>query len=406
MSEYINNREHRQKALKEIILELHQGKTSAEVKAKFESLIKGVSAAEIAEMEQALIKEGMKASEIQKLCDVHASVFKGSIEEIHREQKPEEIPGHPVHTFKAENREIEKHIKERVEPLLKRLKAYDKEGIKGLLSELNELLVIDRHYSRKENLLFPYLEKHGITAPPKVMWGVDDEIRAAFKTAISLSETETAEVITAKAEEAVKKALEMIFKEESILYPMALEALSEEEWLHIRNDSNEIGYCFVEPGRQWKPLKEEAEREINTQTEAASVTGQIDFNPGLLTPEEIKFIFNTLPVDITFVDKTGAVKYFSQTKDRVFVRPPSIIGRQVSNCHPPASVHIVEKIVEDLKSGKKDNEDFWIRVGGRYVYIRYYAVRDDKGDFLGVMEVTQDIGPLQEITGEKRLMSE
>jgi PAS domain S-box-containing protein len=148
------------------------------------------------------------------------------------------------------------------------------------------------------------------------------------------------------------------------------------------------------------------EGKMQSRGEPPSPGGYIRFEPGLLTPEEIKAIFNTLPVDITFVDKDGAVKYFTQGKDRIFARPASIIGRQVANCHPPASVHVVERIVEDLKSGKKDHEDFWIRMGERFVHIRYFAVRNEKGEFLGIMEFTQDIKPIQDITGEKRLISE
>lgn len=406
MSEFINNREYRQKALKEIILELHNGKSVEKVKARFEELIKGVTAGEIAEMEQALIKEGMPVSHIQNLCDVHASVFKGSIEEIHREHKPEETPGHPVHTFKLENREIEKLLNERIKPLLARLKTSGgREDIPALESALETLSAIDRHYSRKENLLFPFLEKHDITAPPKVMWGVDDEIRTALKEARSLlGNGSVPGQVVEKAEEAVNKASEMIFKEENILFPMALEALSEDEWLRIRDDSGDIGYCLVEPGNLWKPEKTNG---ANKQDEATMLpaSGTIQFEPGLLTPEEIKCIFNTLPLDITFVDKDGTVKYFTQGKERIFARPASIIGRKVANCHPPASVHIVEKIVEELKSGKKDNEDFWIKMGEQFVYIRYFAVRNDKKEFLGVIEVTQNIKPIQDITGEKRLMS-
>ncbi|SHI22154.1 hypothetical protein SAMN02745823_03558 [Sporobacter termitidis DSM 10068] len=409
MSEVINNREYRQKVLKEIILELHGGKSVEEVKARFEELIRGVSAAEIAEMEQALIREGMEVREIQNLCDVHAAVFKGSIEEIHRENKPEETPGHPVHTFKLENRAIEKLIRETITPLLARLKAGgDGESTAALASALETLSAVDRHYARKENLLFPFMEKYGITAPPKVMWGVDDEIRAALKEALALAKAGpgAAQQAAAKAEEAVTKATEMIFKEENILFPMVLETLSEDEWLQIRDDSAELGFCLAEPGSQWKPARENVEGKLQSQGEAPSGGGYIRFEPGILSPEEIKWIFNTLPVDITFVDKDGAVKYFSQGKERVFARPASVIGRQVANCHPPASIHIVEKIVEDLKSGQKEHEDFWIKMGEQLVYIRYFAVRNDKGEFLGIMEVTQNIKPLQDITGEKRLMSE
>jgi DUF438 domain-containing protein len=409
MSEVINNREYRQKVLKEIILELHAGRTVEEVKARFEELIRGVSAAEIAEMEQALIKEGMRVQEIQSLCDVHAAVFKGSIEEIHREKKPEETPGHPVHTFRQENRAVEKLIGENIRPILDRLKSGgDGASLQSLTVALNALAAVDRHYARKENLLFPYMEKYGISAPPKVMWGVDDEIRTALKETLALLKSGSVDTaqIAAKAEEAVTKASEMVFKEENILFPMVLETLSEDEWLRIRDDSAEIGFCLVEPGNEWNPVRENVEGKMQSRGETPSGGGYIRFEPGLLTPEEIKGIFNTLPVDITFVDKDGAVKYFSQGRERVFARPASIIGRQVSNYHPPASVHVVEKIVEELRSGKKDHEDFWIRMGPQFVYIRYFAVRSGTGEFLGIVEVTQNIGPIQDITGEKRLMSE
>lgn len=408
MSEFINNREYRQKALKEIILELHNGKTVEEVKARFEELIKGVTAGEIAEMEQALVKEGMPVSHIQNLCDVHASVFKGSIEEIHREHKPEETPGHPVHTFKLENRQIEKLVDEKIKPELEALKDDNNGSLKTLSMELDTLAGIDRHYSRKENLLFPFMEKHDITAPPKVMWGVDDEIRAAIKEAQSLLNSGSTAVVRVleKTEEAVNKAIEMISKEENILFPMVLEVLSEDEWLRIRDDSAEIGYFMIEPVIQWKRSNEKPERKMKEFGESNVSTGNISFEPGVLTPEEIKCIFNTLPLDITFVDKEGTVKYFTQGKERIFARPASIIGRQVANCHPPASVHVVEKIAEELKSGKKDHEDFWIKMGEQFVHIRYFAVRNDKGEFLGIMEVSQNIKPIQEITGEKRLLSE
>ena len=162
MTELINNREYRQRILKEILLELHQGKSVEEVKPKFEKYFKGVSVNEISELEQALIREGMPVEEIQRLCDVHASLFKGSIEEIHREKKPEEEPGHPVHTFKLENRAIEKLIEEKILPGIKDFTASDdRENVIKLLENLNLLMDIDKHYSRKENLVFPYMEKYG-----------------------------------------------------------------------------------------------------------------------------------------------------------------------------------------------------------------------------------------------------
>lgn len=409
MSEMINNREYRQKVLKELITELHNGKSVEDVKPGFEKLIQGVSVKEISEMEQALIMDGMPVEQIQNLCDVHAAVFKGSIEEIHRPQKPEETPGHPVHTFKLENRELEKLINERIKPHIENFKVTDgEENKKMLLQDINLLLEIDKHYSRKENLLFPFMEKYGITAPPKVMWGVDDEIRGTIKEARKLLSADpvSRDEAVEKVNEAINRVVEMIFKEENILFPMVLETLAEDEWVKIAEESAEIGYTLVELKGKWEPVNMNLEEKVVEQGQQPSNNGYIKFDAGILTPEEVNAMLNTLPVDITFVDKDGAVKYFTQGKERIFARPKTIIGRQVQNCHPPASVHIVEKIVEDFKSGRKEHEDFWIKMGPRFVFIRYFAVRNEKGEYLGTMEVTQDIKPLQEITGEKRLMSE
>ncbi|HEY9062962.1 MAG TPA: DUF438 domain-containing protein [Pseudobacteroides sp.] len=409
MSEYINNREYRQKVLKELILELHSGKSVEDIKPRFEELIQGISPTEISEMEQGLIMEGMPVEEIQRLCDVHAAVFKGSIEEIHRPQKPEEIPGHPVHTFRLENREIERLINEKINPNLEAFKSTgSSEKLKELNGDFNRLWEIDKHYLRKENLLFPYMEKYGITAPPKVMWGVDDEIRALIKeTKVLISKyNDNPGQVANKASEAVNKVSDMIFKEENILFPMVLETLSEDEWQKIAGESDELGYCLIEPEAHWKPAKVNIEEKGQEKGDIPSNNGYIKFETGILSPEELNAMLNTLPIDISFVDKDGAVKYFSQAKERIFPRTKAIIGRQVQNCHPPASVHIVEKIIEDLKSGRKDHEDFWINMRGQFVYIRYFAVRNEKNEFLGTLEVTQNIKPIKEITGEKRLVSD
>lgn len=406
MSEIINNREYRQKVLKEIITELHSGKSVEDVKARFEKLIEGISAAEISEMEQALILEGMPVSEIQRMCDVHAAVFKGSIEEIHHPKNQEQKAGHPVETFKLENREFEKLINERLNPHIELFKSLDSaENVRILMDDITALWEIDKHFSRKENLLFPYLEKYDITAPPKVMWGVDDEIRDIIKSAKKLLAEYKGEKdqVLEKVKKAVNKTTEMIFKEENILFPMAQETLSEDEWVSISEGSQEIGYSLIKPKGVWKPVNTNVEQKLKEQGELPSNNGYVRFDAGLLTPEEINAMLNTLPIDMTFVDKDGAVKYFSQGKERIFARTKAIIGRQVQNCHPPASVHIVEKVVEDLKAGRKEHEDFWIKMGEKYVYIRYYAVRNSAGEFLGILEVTQDIKPIQEITGEKRL---
>ncbi|HEX3048006.1 MAG TPA: DUF438 domain-containing protein [Bacillota bacterium] len=410
MSELINNREYRRKVIKELITELHQGKSAEEVKIKFAETFQGVSAAEISEAEQALIAEGMPIEEIQRLCDVHAAVFKGSIVEIHRAQNPEETPGHPVHIFKLENRALEKLIQEKIKPHLGAFQTdgpMREENRRILLDDFFLMGQIDKHYARKENLVFPFMEKYGITAPPKVMWGVDDEIRAAIKETRNLlaQENSSQEEVTRQVNEVAAKVTEMIFKEENILFPMVLETFTEEEWVKIAEESGEIGYCLTQPQTLWKPVNVNMEQKAQAEGQKPS-DGYLRFETGILSLEEIGQMLNTLPVDVTFVDKDGTVKYFSQSKERIFPRPKTVIGRNVRNCHPPASVQIVEKILEDFQAGRKDHEDFWIKMGPRYVYIRYFAVRNEKGDFLGTVEVTQDIKPIQEISGEKRLLSD
>ncbi|WP_312699980.1 DUF438 domain-containing protein [Sedimentibacter sp.] len=399
MSEHINNREYRKEIIKQIIKELHDGKSVDEVKDRFETAFKGVSATEITEAEQALIKEGLPITEVQRLCDVHSAVFKGSIEEIHRESDPAKIPGHPANVLFLENREIEKIIENKIKPYTD---LCDKEAVEKIKEGFEQLSKIDIHYSKKENLLFPYMEKYGITAPPKVMWGVDDEIRADLKAIYSdLSYGCASDDIKKRVDEALTRVNEMIFKEENIMIPMLMDVMSQDEWKAVADSSSEIGH-MLRWVPEWKP-DEEAKEEIK---EEMAEPGTITLPSGVFKVNELTHMLNTLPFDITFVGSDDTVKYFSESSERIFPRPRTIIGRNVSNCHPPASVHIVEGIVEDLKSGKKDHEDFWIKMKDKYIYIRYYAVRDEKGEYLGVVEVSQDIKPIQEITGEKRLVTE
>ena len=404
MSEFINNSEMRKQTIKDIIKQLHEGKTVEEVKQQFEEAFEEVAASEITAAEAALIAEGVPASEIQRLCDVHASVFKGTIEEIH--QHPSNailIPGHPLNTLMRENLAISRIINQEIKPYLQSLD--DEESYKNLLEGVNHLSQIELHYQKKENLFFPYMEKYGIVAPPQVMWGVDDEIRADIKEIKTLLEQDSKvdSVITQKIEDVMTRVEEMIFKEENIMAPMLLDHLTQEEWKKIADESHEIGF-LIKKVSEWNPVIPTKDAVVKEEENVQE--GLIKLPSGIFTTEQLTCMLNTLPFDITFVDKDDFVKYFSEGKERTFIRTRSIIGRNVSNCHPPASVHIVEKIVNDFKTGRKDQEDFWIKLGDKFVLIRYYAVSNDKGEYLGVLEVTQDIKEIQQIVGEKRLVSE
>lgn len=426
MSELINNREidvpeqtRRQAMLREIIKELHAGKSVEEVKARFAEAVGDVTVAEISAMEHSLMtEEGIPVSEVQRLCSVHTAIFKGSIEAIHRSSTPEEQPGHPVHTFKLENREIERLVNFRLELHADKFqKNASEEIIFKLLEDLSLLLDLDKHYSRKENLVFPYLEKYGIYGPTKVMWGVDDNIRnmiKGVKALLSNYQGEQAEISDALAL-IITEVNEMIFKEENILLPMALDKLTEDEWVKIARESDEIGFCLTAPEQEWIPVRvaepegaasgDQNEESEETETEAAP-QGFIRFETGLLSMQQLEAVMNHLPVDLTFIDENDVVRYFSHGKERIFARTKAVIGRTVQNCHPPQSVHVVEKLLEDFKAGRKDAEDFWIAMKDKFIYIRYFAVRDEAGRYMGTLEFTQNIAPIRALEGQKRILSE
>lgn len=422
MSEFINNREvlsdhERREGLKSVIRMLHDGAPVADAKSAFARISEGISGDEIARLEGELVAEGMPVAEIQRLCDVHADVFRDQLEEPD-DRDMDEIPGHPVRTLIRENEALANLIKSALEPQTQAYAQDPAAGGDALAASLGLLYDIDKHYGRKEMLIFPYLEKYGREAPPKVMWGVDDEIRAAIKACRRQVMERDPGVVSALTD-LYKKISEMFFKEENILVPMLAELLTEDEWLAIARESAEIGYCLVEPDGPWIPKRHELEADAHMQhlmgqsgdTDSAKTAAQapadglIRFDTGVLRLDQLSALLDKLPIDITFVDENDIVRYFSRADERVFPRPKTVIGRHVNNCHPPQSVHVVEKLVSDFKAGIKDSEDFWIEMKGMFVLIRYFAVRGEDGSYLGTLEVTQNIAPLKTIEGEKRLLS-
>ena len=400
------NKHARKETMKDIILKLHAGLSVDEAKERFEEEIGNISSTEIADIEQTLINEGLSPEEIKKFCNVHALIFQSALEKSASE---ETFPSHPVFLFKLENREIEKLVGSLKNTIEKGeeygLNAF-KEAIGGLLLKLKG---IETHYERKEQLLFPYLEKQGFTGPSKVMWGKDKEIRDLLKTALAETDSiNTLEAFDIYAKKALNPLIEeiegMIFKEENILFPASLEKLSPGDWVEILRESDDIGYIFIE-----KPAETEVLMK-NLQTalleEPVFQDSVISMPTGTIQLNELMCIFNILPVDLTFIDSEDTVRYFSETQDRIFHRTKSVIGRKVQNCHPPQSVDVVEKILISFKEGKRDFFDFWINYQGKLVYIRYLALRDKEGQYLGTLEVTQDITEIQKLEGEKRLIDE
>ena len=405
MSELINNREHRQETLKGIIRDLHAGVSVDDIKGRFSELLDQVGASEIAEIEQALINEGLPVEEVQKLCDVHVAVFKESLDkQMAQAIGSEKEESDPLQDLKDSNIKISDLITT-IRGLLDKISEADAgSDIKSLLTawEVNHerLLAVDQHYSKKENILFPYLERYGISGPPSVMWATHDEIRAALKdvTAVinnfieaGLASPQLAVEIGNIVLPALNSVSEMVYKEENILFPLCKDTFTEDEW-------KEIEAQFKDPmAAVYKKKGEEG-------SEAVANTGAIELDVGVLTPEQINLILKHLPIDMTFVDEKDEVAYFSLGPERIFERARAVIGRKVQFCHPPASMGVVEQILDDFRSGRRDSADFWINMKDMVVYIRYFAVRDETGKYRGTLEVSQNITDIQKITGEKRIL--
>ncbi|WP_291125303.1 DUF438 domain-containing protein [Flavobacterium sp. UBA6031] len=407
MSELINNSRNRKEKLKEILLQIHHGGSTEAVQNELLLSLSQIPYGEVVEVEQELISEGLPEEEILDLCDAHSAVLEGRVDLSALKPVAE---GHPVDVFRKENEEIRK-LTNSIFALISEIRFEPSESITTKLIKLrglfNTLYDVDKHYQRKEYLLFPYLEKMEITGPPKVMWGKHDEIRELIKGSIEVLETtemtkdEFGAVAEIVLEIAAQGAKDMITKEEEILFPMSLDVLTEADWYEISKQSLEIGFCLYDPLITWKPEWAE-EQSINESQKSGS---HIQLPSGSFSAEEIMTILNTLPVDITFVDKDDKVKYFSQSAERIFQRNRAILNRDVRHCHPPASAHIVDKIIDDFKSGRQNSAPFWINMGGKMIHIEYFALRNDKGEYLGTLEVSHNITPYRELEGEQRILS-
>ncbi len=407
MSELINNSLERKRILKELTLKLHKGESEQEVKQQLLESLSKIPYGEVVEVEQELISEGLPESEVLKLCDAHSAVLQGNVD---LSASKTVADGHPVDVMLHENKELKKVVSE-INDLINEIKKSDdvdqKNNILKLRSLYNSLYDVDKLYQRKEYLIFPFLEKQGITGPPKVMWGKHDEIRELIKGSIEILQTPemSKEDLIASAElillPATKGVFEMTIKEEEILFPMTLDKLTEADWYEIHKQSLEIGFCLYDPPKEWKPewSKTSSLEEMNQNA------GHVQLPSGSFSVEELLAILNTLPLDMTFVDKNDKVKYFSQGSERIFQRNRAILNRDVRLCHPPASAHIVEKIIDDFKSGRENRAPFWIKMGNKMIHIEYFALRNEKGDYLGTLEVSHDVTVYRNLEGEQRILS-
>lgn len=435
--------DNRIEVLKSILLDLHHGASPESVQEQFDKHFKGVSALEISMMEHELMSSdtGITFEDVMSLCNVHANLFKGAISDVNVPDSEQE--GHPVYVFKQENLALRAAML-RIRRIIDNLSQPDStefrdEMIKGLTHQVGLLGQFHHHYTRKEKLFFPIMERYGHDAPPKVMWGVDDEIRELFKTfknsVDQLPQCDFKDV-SHLFDIFAKEFEEMIFKEEAILLMILLETFSQDDWLSIAKESDTYGYAIVKPTAQWIPYRETFEeknidKEASKDSENKTTTRTIDtpegtftltftpkkreevidrttpqtFGNGYLSVEQANLILNHLPLEITFVNKDDIFQYYNDSvpvEEMIFKRTPSQIGRHVELCHPPKVLDKVKKIFQLLRTGQKDKVVMWFKSEklGKFVHVTYAAVRDDSGEFQGVLEYVQEIQDFFELDGD------
>jgi DUF438 domain-containing protein len=389
-----------------IVGELHAGKTAEEVKPRFEELIADVEATEIAAMEQKLIEGGVPADDVKRLCDVHVQVFADALEGHAAVSAP---AGHPIDTFQRENQALLQVTASlcKVAEAIGEPPAPDAWGrLKTALARtVDRLAEVNVHYLRKENQLFPYLEVHGVEGPGKVMWAIHDDVRALIKQARETIAADDAALSVSTCLALAKMADDMASKEEKVLHPMAVDTLSDAEWAAIRAGEDEIGYAFITGVPAW-PAADEAGAgagAAGAPAGPATPAGLQQLTTGGLTLEQLNLMLTALPIDVQFVDEHDQVRFYSEG-ERIFPRSPGVIGRKVQNCHPPASVHKVQQIIDAFRAGDKSTAEFWIELGGKFLHIRYFALRDATGAYRGVVETTQDVTGIRALEGQRRLL--
>lgn len=391
MSELFNKEEF----LKGLIRKLHEEPDKLEnIREDFMRVVRELTPVEIAQVEQKLVEEGMPPESIQLMCNIHLDVFKEALDEdsLHVDS------WHPLHILIEEHRDILNRTK-KLRDLTGKIIArnYDGEDIRRLQSSIQYLDSLEAYFSKEENVLFPYLERHGLVQPPAIMWKEHDEVRNLRKK-MKIEYENLKNGDPNKVNELAITISELfinhIYKEHKILFPSALKLLSKNEWESIRVEFDEIGYFSFEP----MPFVFSEEVSKNN-----GVEGLVNLGSGFLKVDQLLLMLNSLPFDITFVDENDTVRYFSEGKERIFVRTRAIIGRKVQNCHPQKSAHVVNRILEDFKNGVRDVAEFWLNLGPKIVHIRYFALRDTLGKYAGTLEVTQEISSIKALEGEKRI---
>lgn len=373
--------------LKDFLDRLNKGEALDAVRADFVREFQDVEASEIMKAEQQMIKEGMPVTEVQKLCDVHAALFHGNIRQ-ERERMAEEYVkevGHPLYTFTKENEALKAVLDEAREALSRH------EVDRKLLGRVRELAI---HYAKKGDLLYPHLKvRYGISGPSDVMWTVDDEIRDELAALSRKLQDENPESVLQgekelqRFEAVLTRAEEMIYKEEKILFPNCALNFTRDEWIRIYHDSKDYAPCFGVENAVWP----EAETAVDKMREATPGDQEIVMAGGHMSVAQLTAMLNTIPMEITFVDDQNINRFFNEgPKD--FKRPKMAIDREVFSCHPPKIEAKVRMILNEFRAGTLDKVPVWMEKNGKTMLVTYMAVRDHAGNYIGTLELVQDMG--------------
>lgn len=404
MSEYIDNSNLRRGQLLELGLGILEGKRKAAFVKQYEEVIEEAAARDVIYVVDGMVGTGIEMPALKKAVSQFLNLLYAPLK---ANGKKSWRDNSFLNIMELENRDMESRMNA-IKQLVKTINIKDieytqlqhlKETIRKKLSELKNF---DVHYLRKENLLFPYLEKQWTDFRClQVMWSLHDDVRVGLKLLdeLLLQEHMSMEEFNYAIGTLYFSVFPIIYREENILFPVAFEELPEKSWIEMMDQMDDFGYAFIDPPSIFH------DNNIN-KTDLLEGLGkeEIDLDTGNLLLDQIIGIFNHLPVNITFVDENDQVRYFNNSKERHFPRSKAILGRKVQNCHPPESIEVVNRIVDSFKKGKKDDESFWIQMKDRFIHIRYFAIRDKNGQYKGTLEVSQDVTDIRKLSGEKRLL--
>ncbi|MCX8168616.1 MAG: DUF438 domain-containing protein [Candidatus Methanomethylicia archaeon] len=413
----------KKEVIKEILKELHRGVSLDVLKEKFKDVLRIISPMEIPLIEQELVKEGIPIQEILRLCDLHVALFRDFL--ISNELR--DIPkGHPLDLLLKENEYLLKKAEALNVYAIALIKSLSDDERKILLSSirdiLNDLRKIRIHYRKIQMLIFPYLEKRGIFAVPRVLWAHEDDVILKMRNLFRFIDSIDYAEISKRTIELANAITEIIFRENKILFPAIWALFSEGEWATCMMEANRIGW-IVKVDIEWipkeKPVMPYEIRGVITQEQidripqemkimALSVgvhpddyklirSGDIELEYGFLNVDEIRSIFTNLPLELTFADNNDRVRFFTESRlHKGFVRTKTLLGRRVEYCHPPRLEVFIRKIIDEFKSGVKDYEVFWTKMGDRILRVIVIAVKDNVGNYLGTLEIVEDLTEIVE----------